>query len=40
MPAAGNIKSRKAKEDVVGNIVHKQEPIPVENIEPTSVPVP
>ncbi len=32
MPAVGaNVR----KEDVVGNIVHKHEPIPVQNVEPT-----
>ncbi len=34
MPAVGNITCRKEK-DVVGNIVHKHEPIPVQNVEPT-----
>ncbi len=26
---------QEGKEDVVGNIVHKHEPIPVQNVEPT-----
>ena len=34
-PAAGEYNVREGKEDDVGNIVHKYEPIPVQNVEPT-----
>ena len=33
-------KVEEGKEDVVGNIVHKQEPIPVKTLSRPSVPVP